>query len=71
MIITFGSINVDLIFSVNEMPQPGQTLLANGFRMEAGGKGANQTVAASRDGAKVVLVGAVGQVPWPLSPCIT
>ncbi|WP_331375297.1 ribokinase [Sinorhizobium chiapasense] len=61
MIIDFGSINVDLIFTVHEMPQAGQTLLATGFRTEAGGKGANQAVAASRDGATVVMVGAVGE----------
>lgn len=61
MIVTFGSINADLVFSVKEMPQPGQTLLADQFRTEAGGKGANQAVAASRDGANVVMVGAVGQ----------
>jgi ribokinase len=61
MIVTFGSINVDFIFSLAEMPQPGQTLLANGFRTEAGGKGANQALAAARDGADVVMVGAVGQ----------
>lgn len=36
MIVTFGSINVDFIFSLTEMPQPGQTLLADGFRTEAG-----------------------------------
>jgi ribokinase len=61
VIVTFGSINADLVFSVKEMPQPGQTLLADQFRTEAGGKGANQAVAASRDGATVVMVGAVGQ----------
>lgn len=42
MIVTFGSINVDFVFSVAEMPQPGQTLLASGFRTEAGGKGATR-----------------------------
>lgn len=61
MIITFGSINADLIFTMENMPQPGQTLLARGLRAEAGGKGANQAVAASRDGARVVMAGAVGQ----------
>ncbi|OBZ92173.1 ribose-phosphate pyrophosphokinase [Pararhizobium polonicum] len=61
MIVTFGSINADLVFSIKEMPQPGQTLLADQFRTEAGGKGANQAVAASRDGANVVMVGAVGK----------
>lgn len=61
MIITFGSINVDFVYEVEEMPQPGQTLLANRFRAEAGGKGANQALAAARDGAEVVMVGAVGE----------
>ncbi|MBP2490596.1 ribokinase (plasmid) [Rhizobium leguminosarum] len=60
MIVTFGSINVDLIYLVNEIPQAGQTVLARGSRTEAGGKGANQALAAARDGANVVMTGAVG-----------
>lgn len=60
MIINFGSINVDFVFELTEMPQPGQTLLAKGMRTEAGGKGANQAIAAARDGADVMMVGAVG-----------
>lgn len=60
MIVCFGSLNVDFVFELAEMPQPGQTLLAERFRTEAGGKGANQAVAAARDGADVVMVGAVG-----------
>jgi ribokinase len=60
MIITFGSINVDFVYEVEEMPQPGQTLLSKRFRTESGGKGANQALAAARDGAEVVMVGAVG-----------
>ncbi|MGV2113783.1 ribokinase [Agrobacterium salinitolerans] len=60
MIVTFGSINVDLIYLVDEIPQAGQTVLARGSRTEAGGKGANQALAAARDGAEVVMAGAVG-----------
>ncbi|MDP9837246.1 ribokinase [Neorhizobium huautlense] len=60
MIITFGSINVDFVYEVEAMPQAGQTLLAKRFRTESGGKGANQALAAARDGAEVVMVGAVG-----------
>jgi ribokinase len=60
MIITFGSINVDFVYEVEEMPQAGQTLLAKRFRTESGGKGANQALAAARDGTEVVMVGAVG-----------
>ncbi|WP_281979148.1 ribokinase [Pseudorhizobium flavum] len=61
MIVTFGSINVDFVFELADMPQPGQTLLADGLRVEAGGKGANQALAAARDGAQVTMVGAVGR----------
>jgi ribokinase len=60
MIIVFGSINLDLIFNMPELPAPGQTLLARAARIEPGGKGANQAVAAARDGAAVVMAGAVG-----------
>ncbi len=61
MIIVFGSINADLIFALDRLPLPGQTLLANGMTVEPGGKGANQAVAAARDGASVIMVGAVGR----------
>jgi ribokinase len=61
MIVVFGSVNCDFIFNMPVMPVAGQTLLANDFRIEAGGKGANQAVAAARDGDEVVMVGAVGK----------
>jgi ribokinase len=60
LITVFGSINADMIFELEQLPVPGQTLLARSFRIEAGGKGANQAVAAARDGASVAMVGAVG-----------
>lgn len=63
MIVCFGSINVDLVFDVDQAPASGQTVLARRLRLEAGGKGANQAVAAARDGASVVMVGAVGDDP--------
>lgn len=61
MILVFGSINLDLIFPLPALPTPGETLLAPSVRIEPGGKGANQAVAAARDGARVVLAGAVGR----------
>jgi ribokinase len=60
MVIVFGSINLDLIFSLPKIPSPGETVLGPSTRMEPGGKGANQAVAAARDGAQVVMVGSVG-----------
>ena len=61
MVIVFGSINLDLIFPVPHIPGPGETVLAPSVRIEPGGKGANQAVAAARDGATVVMAGAVGR----------
>src|SRR6201747_726546 len=60
MVIVFGSINLDLIFSLPRIPRPGETVLGPSTRIEPGGKGANQAVAAARDGASVILAGAVG-----------
>lgn len=61
MLIVFGSINLDLIFSVPNIPGPGETVLGPSTRIEPGGKGANQAVAAARDGANVIMAGAVGR----------
>jgi ribokinase len=60
MIIVFGSVNLDMIFSLPDLPRPGQTLLAAGLSLEPGGKGANQAVAAALDGAPVSMAAAVG-----------
>jgi len=61
MIVCFGSINLDLIFPLPHLPVAGQTVLGPSMQMEPGGKGANQAVAAARDGAKVIFAGAVGK----------
>lgn len=60
MITVFGSINADLIFPVATLPTPGQTLLAAAMTTEPGGKGANQALAAARDGGSVSMSGATG-----------
>ncbi|TGE01017.1 ribokinase [Methylobacterium nonmethylotrophicum] len=60
MIVVFGSVNADLIFRLKQAPSAGQTLLADDLTVQAGGKGANQAVAAARDGAETVMAGAVG-----------
>ncbi|MBV9811265.1 MAG: ribokinase, partial [Acetobacteraceae bacterium] len=60
MIVVFGSINLDLIFPLPHLPSAGETVLGPDMRIEPGGKGANQAVAAARDGAAVVFAGAVG-----------
>jgi len=50
-----------MVTSVSKMPVQGETILGGDFKTNPGGKGANQAVAASRLGADVVFVGAVGQ----------
>src|SRR5437763_1873917 len=61
MIVVFGSINLDLIFPLPSLPRAGDTVLTPAVRIEPGGKGANQAVAAARDGAQVIMAGAVGR----------
>lgn len=55
-----GSINMDLVTTMEEFPELGQTVTGNDFAAYPGGKGANQAVAASRLGADVLLVGKLG-----------
>lgn len=59
-IVVFGSLNVDTFLDVDHEPAWGETVLASGSMREAGGKGANQAVAARRLGADVLMVGRVG-----------
>jgi ribokinase len=62
-VLVFGSVNADLVFAVPELPAPGRTVLGEAYRALPGGKGANQAVAAARDGARAALAGAVGRDP--------
>lgn len=59
-VVVLGSLNVDLVTRVAQHPSPGETVLGEGLRRLAGGKGANQAMAAARAGASVLMVGAVG-----------
>ena len=59
-IVVVGSINMDLVARTDRLPRPGETLHGHDFQTIPGGKGANQAVAAARLGAKVTLIGRVG-----------
>src|SRR2546423_5944685 len=60
-IVVVGSSNTDMVVRTPNVPGPGETVLGGEFIMVAGGKGANQAVAASRLGADVTFVGRLGR----------
>jgi len=59
-VVVVGSTNTDLTVRVPRIPARGETALGRDFRITAGGKGANQAVAAARAGATVIFVTALG-----------
>ena len=59
-VVILGSLNVDTILRIKRVPQPGETLQMNDRSSSAGGKGANQAVAAARAGAETSFIGQVG-----------
>lgn len=59
-IFVVGSANTDMVIKSEKLPLPGETLLGGTFFMNAGGKGANQAVAAARLGGEVTMVTKVG-----------
>ena len=59
-IVVVGSINVDLVVRVANLPRPGETVLGGRFASVPGGKGANQAVAAARAGGHTTFVARVG-----------
>ena len=64
MILVFGALNMDLLIPVPSLPKPGETVLTPGYTTAAGGKSANQAVAAARAGGDVTMVGCVGRDPY-------
>lgn len=55
-----GSANIDVVVRVPRHPSPGETLIGGDPQLAFGGKGANQAVAAAVAGARVRMIGAVG-----------
>ncbi len=59
-VVVVGSSNTDMILEVSRIPKPGETVLGKTFSMAAGGKGANQAVAAARAGGDVHFIARLG-----------
>jgi ribokinase len=62
-VIVVGSVNQDYSIAVPRPVAPGETILATGMTLHAGGKGGNQAVAAARMGVDVSLIACVGDDP--------
>ncbi len=63
-IVVVGSVNLDLVSSVERIPAPGETISGDRFQIFHGGKGANQAVAIARLGYPVSMVARVGDDPF-------
>ncbi|MFM8876619.1 MAG: ribokinase [Anaerolineae bacterium] len=59
-VLVIGSLNADLVVKSPRFPQPGETISGDDLQIIPGGKGANQAVAAARQGVKTTMVGRVG-----------
>ncbi len=59
-VVVVGSSNTDMVIRSRRLPRPGESVVAGQFYMAAGGKGANQAVAAARAGASVTFVARLG-----------
>lgn len=59
-IIVIGSCNTDMVIKSDRLPIPGETVIGGTFLMNSGGKGANQAVAAARQGGKVTFISKTG-----------
>ena len=60
-ILNFGSLNVDYVYTVDHMVQPGETLASQKMEVFPGGKGLNQSISLARAGAEVYHAGQVGE----------
>ncbi len=59
-VLVVGSLNADLVVKSPRFPQPGETISGEDLQIIPGGKGANQAVAAARQGVKTAMLGRVG-----------
>ena len=60
-VVVLGSLHLDVMVEAPVRPRLGETVVGSGWRLQPGGKGGNQAVAAARHGARVAMVGAVGE----------
>ena len=59
-ILVYGALNIDLVYTVDNIVQPGETVSSTGLIKSAGGKGANQAAALAKAGMEVFMAGKIG-----------
>ena len=59
--LVYGSLNIDLVFSVDHIVAPGETLSSSSLVRNAGGKGANQAAALAKAGMETWMAGKIGK----------
>lgn len=59
--LVLGSLNIDKVYSLNHLPEKGETLSCDNYEIHVGGKGLNQAVSLARSGADVYMAGCVGR----------
>jgi len=69
-ILNFGSCNIDYVYDVEHIVQPGETLVAQRLSKFPGGKGLNQAIAIAKAGANVYLAGCIGEDDTILRPIL-
>jgi ribokinase len=62
-VFVLGSINLDLNFIVEKIPESGETIKSQDFFISSGGKGANQAVAIAKQNTEVIMLGSLGDDP--------
>jgi len=60
-VLVYGSLNIDLIFSVDHIARPGETIASDALEKSAGGKGANQSAALAKAGMETYMAGKIGE----------
>jgi ribokinase len=59
-ILVYGALNIDLIYKVEHIVKPGETISCDALQRSAGGKGANQAAALGKAGMPVYMAGKIG-----------
>lgn len=58
--LVFGSMNIDRVYSLERLPEKGETLSCENYEIHVGGKGLNQAVSLAKAGARVYMAGRIG-----------